>query len=98
MSSGINIRFTVTGLADQHEADLLFDRLDGLIRDEGLDDELLLDMDEVGPDGITILADTNVPLIISKAYAYMPDVEQRFAALIPPTATFEFHWEYADPA
>ena len=96
MSANINIRFTVTGLADQHEADLLFDRLDELIRAEGLDDELLLSMDEEGLDGITILADTNVPLIISKAYVYMPKVEQKFAALIPPNATLEFHWEYAD--
>ena len=69
-----------------------------LLRKHGIADDITLDTGE-DASGFTVDGSAPWPIIISRAYDYMPslaaDFEQTVAAAMP-TATVTFEWTYAD--
>jgi hypothetical protein len=98
MSSNIDIKFCVANLDDLDKADEVYDALYDLLKRNGLETQIAIDTLERDA-GYTVEGFSIVPIIISKAYSYMPRFAAEFeqtALTAMPDATVDFTWGYSE--
>jgi hypothetical protein len=99
MSVNLELNLTISGLADQAQADRLLEAMNTLLREYGVDGDLMLWVEQGASTGPSIVGGTPYPLIISRSYEWRPAFEAAVEGLVEkvaPPAEVEFAWSWPD--
>ncbi|WP_406193739.1 hypothetical protein OH807_03485 [Kitasatospora sp. NBC_01560] len=98
MSVNIDLHLSVSGLADQDEAEQVLGALAGLLREEGIEDEVPIGwVDDRGEYFVT--GESRYALSISRFYRWRPAFEEAVARVVGdavPAAKPTVTWGYPD--
>ncbi|MEV7618476.1 hypothetical protein [Streptomyces sp. NPDC089799] len=98
MSVNIEFSFQVTNVADGTQARAVIEELRELMRDEGIDDQVRMAVEE-GDGACLVVGETTYPLIVSRSYLWCPEFEKSVAWYVKeaaPSATAVLEWNYPD--
>ncbi|MET9610779.1 hypothetical protein ABZZ17_37810 [Streptomyces sp. NPDC006512] len=99
MSVNIDLAFTVTGIADEPQAWEIVRALQGLLRDENIENQVSLGVAKDDDGAFFVSGESDFPLGISRFYLWQPQFEGAFAATVSEVAAGakpEVRWGYPD--
>ncbi|AUY47764.1 hypothetical protein [Streptomyces sp. CB01881] len=98
MSVNIDLHLSVGGLSGREEAELVLGALVGLLRDEGIEDEVPIGWAEDQGE-FFVTGESSHPLIITRFYRWGPMFEETVARVVgetAPAAKAAVTWGYPD--